>query len=39
MRKTFVVGKDGKIAKIYEKVTPKDHPAEVLKFVEELSKK
>jgi len=39
LRKTFVVGKDGKIAKIYEKVTPKDHPAEVLKFVEELSKK
>lgn len=38
-RLTFVVDKDGKIAKIYEKVTPKDHPAEVLKFVEELSKK
>jgi peroxiredoxin Q/BCP len=37
-RKTFVVGKDGKIAKIYEKVTPKDHPAEVLKFLEEISK-
>lgn len=38
-RLTFVVDKDGKIAKIYEKVSPKDHPAEVLKFVEELSKK
>ena len=38
-RLTFAVDKDGKIAKIYEKVTPKDHPAEVLKFVEELSKK
>lgn len=38
-RVTFVVGADGKIAKIYDKVTPKDHPAEVLKFVEEQSKK
>jgi len=38
-RKTFVVDKNGVIAKIYEKVTPKDHPAEVLKFVEELNKK
>lgn len=38
-RKTFVVGKDGRVAKIYDKVTPKDHPAEVLKFVETLSKK
>jgi len=38
-RVTFVVGADGKIAKIYDKVTPKDHPAEVLKFVEELNKK
>jgi len=28
-----VVGKDGKIAKIYDKVTPKTHPAEVLEFV------
>ncbi|OWK35070.1 peroxiredoxin [Fimbriiglobus ruber] len=35
-RVTFVVGKDGKIAKIYSKVTPADHPTEVLKFVEEL---
>jgi len=32
-RLTFVVGKDGKIAKIYDKVTPKTHPAEVLEFV------
>ena len=35
-RVTFVVGKDGKIAKIYNKVTPKDHPAEVLEFVKTL---
>jgi peroxiredoxin Q/BCP len=38
-RVTFVVGKDGKIAKIYDKVTPKSHPEEVLAFVTELSKK
>lgn len=35
-RLTFVVDKEGKIAKVYEKVTPKTHPEEVLKFVEEL---
>jgi peroxiredoxin Q/BCP len=35
-RVTFVVDKDGKIAKIYDKVTPKDHPAEVLEFVKTL---
>ena len=38
-RVTFLVDRDGKIAKIYTKVTPKDHPAEVLKDVEELQKK
>ncbi len=38
-RVTFLVDKDGKIAKVYTKVTPKDHPAEVLKDVEELQKK
>lgn len=38
-RLTFVVGPDGKIAKIYEKVTPKDHPKEVLAFVKELAAK
>jgi thioredoxin-dependent peroxiredoxin len=36
-RKTFVVGKDGKIAKIYEKVDPKGHPTEVLEFVKGLN--
>jgi peroxiredoxin Q/BCP len=35
-RITFVVDKDGTIAKIYDKVTPKDHPAEVLEFVKTL---
>lgn len=38
-RVTFVIDKDGKIAKIYDKVTPKDHPKEVLAFVKELAKK
>ena len=33
-RVTFVVDKEGKIAKIYDKVSPKTHPDEVLKFVE-----
>lgn len=35
-RVTFVVDKEGKIAKIYDKVTPKDHPKEVLDFVKTL---
>ena len=38
-RITFLVDKDGKIAKVYTKVTPKDLPAEVLKDVEALQKK
>jgi peroxiredoxin Q/BCP len=28
-RSTFVIGPDGKIVKVFEKVTPKDHAAEV----------
>jgi len=35
-RVTFVIDKEGKIAKIYGKVSPKDHPAEVLKYVDAL---
>jgi len=35
-RVTFVVDKEGKIAKIYEKVNPESHPAEVLKFAKTL---
>jgi peroxiredoxin Q/BCP len=35
-RVTFVVDKEGKIAKIYDKVTPKSHPAEVLEFTKTL---
>lgn len=38
-RVTFVVNTDGKIAKIYDKVAPKDHPKEVLAFVKELAAK
>ena len=38
-RVTFVVDRDGKIAKIYAKVAPASHAAEVLKDVKELSKK
>jgi thioredoxin-dependent peroxiredoxin len=32
-RTTFVIGKDGKIEKIYEKVKPEGHAAEVLDFL------
>jgi thioredoxin-dependent peroxiredoxin len=35
-RVTFVVDKDGKIAKIYEKVDVNKHPKEVLEFVKTL---
>ena len=34
-RVTFVIDKNGNIAKVYEKVNPKGHPEEVLRFVEE----
>jgi len=35
-RTTFVVGADGKIAKVFEKVKPEGHAAEVLAFVKSL---
>lgn len=35
-RVTFVVNKEGKIAKIYTKVDPTKHPEEVLEFVKTL---
>lgn len=38
VRTTFVIGADGKIAKIWSKVKVKDHVAEVLAFVKELAK-
>jgi len=34
-RVTFVIDKSGTVAKVYTKVTPKGHPEEVLKFIEE----
>jgi len=34
-RVTFVIDKQGKIAKIYEKVTPASHAEEVVAFVKE----
>lgn len=38
-RVTFIVDREGKIAKIYDKVTPKDHAKEVLKDVKAIDKK
>ncbi len=38
-RKTFIVDKEGKIAKIYETVSVKDHPKAVLADVKEMLKK
>lgn len=33
MRTTFVIGKDGKIEKVFEKVKPEGHDAEVLEYL------
>lgn len=33
LRNTFVIGKDGRLAKIYEKVSPKGHAEEVVEFL------
>ena len=38
-RVTFVIDPDGKVAKIYDKVKPQGHAAEVVKDVKELAKK
>lgn len=38
-RATFVIGKDGNIAKIYTKVAPQGHPEEVLTWAKEAFKK
>ena len=38
-RVTFVIDPDGKIAKIYDKVKPQGHAAEVVKDVKALAKK
>jgi peroxiredoxin Q/BCP len=34
-RVTFVIDKEGVVRKVYTKVTPKDHPEEVMKYVKE----
>jgi peroxiredoxin Q/BCP len=38
-RVTYIVDKEGKIAKVYDKVTPKGHAEEVLKDVKALAGK
>jgi peroxiredoxin Q/BCP len=38
-RITFVIDGEGKVAKVFTGVKPKEHPEEVLKFVEEMTKK
>lgn len=35
-RRTFIINKEGKIAKVFEKVTPQGHEAEVLAALKEL---
>jgi thioredoxin-dependent peroxiredoxin len=35
-RTTFLIEKDGKILKIWEKVKPADHPGEIIEFVKNL---
>lgn len=38
LRKTFLIGPDGEIKKVYEKVNPIDHAGEIIKDVEELAR-
>jgi peroxiredoxin Q/BCP len=38
-RVTYIVDKEGKIAKVYDKVAPKGHPGDVLKDVKALAAK
>lgn len=38
-RVTFVIDKDGKIAKIYDTVKPQGHAEEVVKYVKEMAAK
>ncbi|MCI0701922.1 MAG: redoxin domain-containing protein, partial [Planctomycetia bacterium] len=39
MRVTYIVDKEGKIAKVYDKVAPKGHAEDVLKDILVLTKK
>ena len=36
-RATWVIDKDGKVAKVYDKVDVRNHPKEVLEFVKTLN--
>jgi thioredoxin-dependent peroxiredoxin len=36
-RVTYVIGPDGKILKAYPKVSPAEHPAQVLQEIEEAA--
>jgi thioredoxin-dependent peroxiredoxin len=36
MRTTFIIGRDGKVAKVFEKVKPEEHAIEVAEAVAEL---
>ena len=38
LRTTFIVGKDGKIAKIFEKVKPAEHAKEVVLYIKTLNR-
>ena len=36
VRTTVIIDPDGKVARVFEKVTPSEHPAEVLAALREL---
>lgn len=36
LRKTILINKKGEVAKVYEKVTPKDHAKEIIRDIREL---
>ena len=38
LRKTFIIGKDGKIAKIFEKVNPLNHENDIILAIKEMEK-
>ena len=38
MRKTILIDKKGKVAKVYEKVSPKEHAKEIIEDIKELEK-
>jgi len=38
MRKTILIDKKGEVAKVYEKVSPKEHAKEIIRDIKELDK-